>query len=196
MQTTYTVGIDPGSEKSGICLLKDKSIISACIAANEKVFATIKELIAGNPATIVIEDIYPYSTTLKPEVIKTCKFIGEISYRLRHLKAINVVFVPRNSVKKWIFDTFPSVCIGRIEKKINYLDGYRISKGKRGLRTKNGDLRKPSFQFIDDRIVISALKELYNIPDPKPGKSNQYGLKAHSWQALAVASFHIFFVPS
>lgn len=191
MNSGIVIGIDPGSSQSGICLLKDSNIVSACIAANDEVFAKIKELVAGNPAVIVIEDVYPYSTTLKPEIITTCKFIGEISYRLRQLRLVNVEFVPRNSVKKWIFDTFPSVCLPKIGKKISYLDGYRISKGKRGLRTKTGELRKPSFQFVDDRIVISSLKELYSIPDPKPGKSNLYGLKAHSWQALAVAAYHL-----
>jgi len=186
------VGIDPGSSKSGLCLLKGTNILSASVENNAKLVAKIKELLCGNPATIIIEDIYPYSVQLKPEVIATCKFIGEISYRLGQIKGVDVQFIPRNTVKKWVFDRFPDIVLPRIGKKINYLDGYRIGKGLKGLRTKTGELRKPSFQFVDDRIVISSLKELYSIPDPKPGKSNLYGLKDHSWQALAAASCFIY----
>lgn len=182
------VGIDPGSSKSGVCLVKGSNILSASVEKNEKLVAKIKELLCGNAATVIIEDIYPYSVPLKPEIIDTCKFIGEISYRFRHIKGVHVEFIPRNTVKKWTFDSFPEVAIPRIEKKIAYLDAYRIKKGKKGLRTKTGELRKPSFQFVDDRIIIASLKELYSIPDPKPGKSNLYGLKAHSWQALAAVS--------
>lgn len=186
------IGVDPGSKVSGICLLKDKDIQSALIEKNSNVVAKIKELLAGRPATIVIEDVYPYSTLLKPQIITTCKFIGVLAYRLGKIKGVSLAFVARNSVKKWVFDTFPSIVTPRINKKINYLDGWRVGKGKRGLRNKDGELRKASFQFVDDRVVIAALKELYIIPDPKPGKSNKFGLKAHSWQALAVASQFIY----
>jgi hypothetical protein len=48
-------------------------------------------------------------------------------------------------------------------------------------------MRAASFHFVDDRTVIAALKSIYNIPTPKPGRPNIHGLVDHSWQALAVA---------
>lgn len=181
------IGVDPGSGVSGLCLIKNNKISSASIEKNGDVVPKIKELISGDQATIVIEDVYPYSTQLKPQIISTCKFIGELSYRLSVEENLTVGFVPRNSVKKWIFDTFPDICLPRIDAKISYRHGWLESKGRRGLRTKSGDLRKASFQFVDDRIVIAAVKQYLGIPTPKPGKPNQYGLSGHSWQALAAA---------
>jgi hypothetical protein len=184
------IGIDPGSDVSGICMLKD-TILHASNTPNSEVFETVKELCGGQPAAIVIEDIAPYNMRLKPQVIATCKFIGELSYRFRAAGLTDLHFVTRNEVKKWVFDTYPDICIPRIEEKIARLHKWRLNKGMKGFETKSGDLRSPTFVFVDDRIVIAAIKQHLDIPTPKPGKSNQYGLKAHSWQALAVACFQI-----
>lgn len=183
------IGIDPGSDATGICVLKDTDILHASNTPNGEVFDQIKELCGGQPATVVIEDIAPYNMRLKPQVIATCKFIGELSYRLRAAGMTDLVFITRNEVKKWVFDTFPAICTTRIREKISRLHTWRLGKGMKGFETKSGDLRSPTFVFVDDRIVIAAIKEHLNIPTPKPGKSNQYGLKSHSWQALAVAAY-------
>ncbi len=188
---TITIGIDPGSGVSGVCVLKNNTISSASIENNSEVFDKVKELIGGQNATVVIEDILPYSIQLKPQVITTCKFIGELSYRFSLEQNITTAFVARSTVKKWVFDTFPDICLPRISAKIKYLDGWREGRGERGLKTKTGELRKPSFQYVDDRVIIAAMSSYYGIVRPKPGKSNQYGLKAHSWQALAVATTYL-----
>ena len=183
------IGIDPGSDVSGICSIEDTTILYASNTPNTEVFDKIKELLRGSPeATIVIEDIFPYSVRLKPEVIATCKFIGELSYRLKEA-GVAAKFVARNSIKKWVFDNFPDICINRIDEKIARLHAWRVKKGKRGYETKSGELRAASFAFVDDRIVIAALKFHLSIPTPKPGKANIYGLRDHSWQALAVAAY-------
>lgn len=190
MITDTIIGVDPGSTISGLCLLKNNQILSASNTPNGDVFDKIKELLCGSPeATIVIEDIFPYSVRLKPEVIATCKFIGELSYRLNEIGAA-IRYVARNSVKKWVFDTFPEICITRIDEKIARLHAWKVKNGKRGYETKTGELRAASFAFVDDRIVIAAIKVLLAIPTPKPGKSNSYGLKSHSWQALAAAAYY------
>lgn len=184
------IGVDPGSDVSGICVLKDTKVLHASNTPNTEVFDKIKELLGGNPeATVVIEDIFPYSVRLKPEVIATCKFIGELAYRLKETGAA-VRYVARNSVKKWVFDSFPDICTPRINEKIARLHVWKVKNGKRGYETKTGELRAASFAFVDDRIVIAAIKKLLQIPTPKPGKSNKYGLKAHSWQALAAAAYY------
>lgn len=182
------IGVDPGSDVSGICVLKDTKVLHASNTPNTEVFDLIKELCGGHSATIVIEDIAPYAMRLRPEVIATCKFIGELSYRLRAAGLDNLAFVARNQVKKWVFDAFPAICMPRIEEKIARLHRWRLGKGMKGFETKSGAIRSPSFVFVDDRVIIAALKEMLNIPTPKPGKSNKYGLKSHSWQALAVAA--------
>lgn len=185
------IGVDPGSDVSGICVLEDTTILHASNTPNSEVFDLIKELCGGHMATIVIEDIAPYAMRLKPQVITTCKFIGELSYRLRAAGLTDIAFIARNQVKKWVFDAFPAICMPRIEEKIARLHKWRLGKGMKGFETKSGAIRSPSFVFVDDRIVIAALKETLKIPTPKPGKANLFGLKSHSWQALAAATAYL-----
>jgi hypothetical protein len=52
-----------------------------------------------------------------------------------------------------------------------------------------GEDRKPSFVFVDDKIMTESMKVLYGIELPKAGKGYEYGLKTHSWQALALATY-------
>jgi len=110
-------------------------------------------------------------------------------------------------VRKWVFDAFPDVCMPAIDKRIAYLDEYgkrkneelRVGGKKQKYRryiTKSGELRKASFHYVDDRIIIAAMKKLWNIPEPKPFKSNIYGLKEDSWQALALASYYLYGLPT
>jgi len=85
-------------------------------------------------------------------------------------------------VKKWCYNTFESVCVPMIQKKVE----------KRGYKNENGEFRKGNFFFIDDKIVTECMKFLYNIPLPPSGKGYVFGLKTHSWQALAVASTYLY----
>jgi hypothetical protein len=109
-------------------------------------------------------------------------------------------------VRKWVFDAYPDICIPAIDKKIAYLDQYGARKNEelkaegkkpkyRRYITKSGELRKASFNYVDDRIIISVMKKLWKIPEPKPFKPNIYGLKDDSWQALALASYYLYGLP-
>lgn len=186
---TRIIGIDPGSTISGICVLEGKEIIFAANLNNREIFHHVNTYQGIDKCIIAIEDIMPYIGRLSPHTIDTCKFIGELTFRfLRAHFVDDLKLVPRNSVKKWIFDSCPDICLPRIIKKMIAIDKRKVKQGKKGLRKLDGEMRLPSFHYVDDRIVIAALKELYSIPTPKPGKPNIYGLKEHSWQALAVAA--------
>jgi hypothetical protein len=199
--------IDVGSNMSGVCVISNSNIIECVNLSNDLICAKIKEYYVKYRVVPIIEDIRAYSGKLSQDVIDTCKFIGELTYRL-----INELQVPyfklytRSKVRKWVFDAFPDVCIAAIDKKIAYLDEYGKRKNEelrlagkkpkyRRYITKSGELRKASFNYVDDRIIIAVMKKLWNIPEPKPFKGNIYGLKEDSWQALALASYYLYGLP-
>lgn len=146
---------------------------------SEKVWSNIQYFLLHQELTVVIEDIRPYSLRLTPQVIETCKWIGEAVFRLKSGSNAIVELIVRSEVKKWCFDTFPDVCLPLIEKKI-------LKKGY--INRETGAPRKPSFIFVDDKIVTECMKVNYKIPMPKSGFGYQFGLKEHSWQALAIAA--------
>lgn len=183
-------GIDPGSSICGVCQLNSGLIGNCFNIEPEKVYNQILRLSEGSKFIVVIEDIFPYSMRLTPQVIDTCKLIGELAYRFNTCDQVSSVhLVARNSVKKWIFDTQFAICEPRINKKILAKHNRNIKKGLKGMIKLDGEMRQSSFHFVDDRIVIAALKSIYNIPTPKPGKPNIFGLKGHSFQALAVGTY-------
>ena len=157
-----------------------------------KVYSEILRLSEGRKFTVVIEDIFPYSMRLTPAVIATCKLIGGIAkeFEIRN-PGIRIEYVARNTIKNWIFKTFPDVAIPRINKKLWLKHNRDIKKGKKGLIKIDGEMREPSFNYVDDRIVCAAMKEFYKMETPKPGKKNSYGLlrNSHAWQALSVATW-------
>jgi len=181
--------IDAGSGLCGVCQLLDRRIGHCFNIEYWRVFDRIAELNGSVPSDIIIEDVAPYAMRISQNVIDTCKIIGEFRYRFGTAPFVNsVTFITRSVVRNWVFKTFPDICVPRIIKKMEYTDKRNLSKGLRGLRTKEGNLYAPHFKYVDDRVIIAAMKQLYDIPTPKPGKSNQYGLSDHSWQALAVGS--------
>jgi len=180
--------IDPGNSICGICLLGGNTI-RAWEVPPERAFDLIMEESGGSPGQVAIEDMTGYSVPLSKDVIETCKLIGVLAYRFGQVAAVHLV--TRGMVKKAIFEAVPAVCIPRIEAKIAAKHRRSIAKGEKGMLNKDGNMRSPSFHYVDDRIVIAAVKEVLNIPTPKPGKRNIYGLTGHSWQALAVACFQI-----
>ena len=172
------IGLDPGSEESGMVVIDGSSIIAAFNLSNEQFYCKVTNYLLHPNTTIVIEDLAAYSLRLTPQVISAAKFIGECLYRLKIEAGANVVLIQRSKVKKWCFDTFPFVCNPIIEKKIE----------KKNQRDKDGNFKKPHFFYIDDKSVTECMKYLYKISLPLPGKGYDYGLQTHSWQALAVAS--------
>jgi hypothetical protein len=184
MQTI--IAVDPGNEISGLIIIDGDQVVVAENIINAFLFDRISayhsKLLDGGrtrPA-VVIEDMAPYFSRLKPEVIGACKFIGELAYRLKEA-AIRFEYLYRTQVKKFAFDAFPEVAIPRIEAKI---------KARKKL-TKAGEPFKPSFVWVDDRIVIACMKEYWQIETPKPGHSNRLGVSKHAWQALALATLYI-----
>ena len=174
------IGIDPGST-CGIVILDGGQITSAFNIMSDIMLTKVTDFLIHPNCTVVIEDIKPYSLRLTPQVIDTCKFIGELNFRLKTWSGAIVEYVARNQVKKWCFDTFPEVCTPIIQKKIE----------KKGFRNKEtGEWRKPSFVWVDDKVVTECMKALYSIEKPKSGYGYQFGLKEHSWQALAIASYY------
>jgi hypothetical protein len=172
------IGIDPG-ESCGMVVLDGGQITSVLNIMFDNVGDKITKFLIHPNCIVVVEDIRPYSLRLTPQVIWTCKFIGELTYRLKAEAGANVEMMVRNEVKKWCFDTFPDICIPIIEKKI-------LKKGYGNKET--GEPRKPSFVFVDDKIVTDCMKVMYKIQKPKSGFGYIHGLKDHSWQALAIAS--------
>ena len=185
-------GIDPGNSICGVVCLSGRTVIRAVNVPPQDVYDYIIQESGGRTIAIAIEDISGYSVPLSKDVIETCKFIGELVYRLRVTPSVAAISqIPRATIKKAVFDGLPGVCIPRIEKKMALLHNRKVRKGERGLMKQDGTMYLPSFKYVDDRIVIAAVKEVLKIPTPKPGKRNIYGLTGHSWQALAVACFQI-----
>jgi hypothetical protein len=151
----------------------------------------IKQYYIPDKTIVVIEDIRPYSRLLSMQTVDTIKFIGELCYRLRSELQIPFTLITRSEVKQWVFERFPAICEDRINKKILRLHEWKISKGLRGYKSKDGTMRKASHNFVDDRIIIVCMKVQWGIETPKPGESNKLGLKDHAWQALAVGTVYL-----
>lgn len=176
------ISVDPGSVISGLVIIVNGTITYADNLQNDVVLKIVRENKKNNNDLLVlVEDIKPYSVGLTQHTIDTCKFIGELCYFLNTIR-VKYELITRHQVKRWIFNTFPMVVLDRICKKIEY-------KNK---RNNDGKLRKPSYVYVDDRIVIAAMKELWKIETPKPGKRNSLGLSEHSWQSLAVVSYYLY----
>lgn len=172
-------------------MLSHNSVIYANNIPNQEVFDKIVELTSGDRIAVIVEDMAPYRMRITPQVIDTCKFIGELSYRLSVCDLIeDLRMAPRNEVKKWVFDCFPDVVLPRLEKKMIAVDRRKRLQGLKGLLKSDGEMRAASFHYVDDRVIIASMKFLFDIHTPKPGKLNVHGLKDHSWQALAVAAYY------
>ena len=158
--------------------------------ASGSVFDRVMSEYNGSEMVIVIEDIVVYGgMRVRQQTLDTCKVIGELMYRFGADSRVSAVhLIPRPTVKKWIFEAANDIVRPRVDAIIAAKHRRRLSKGQKGFMSADGSMRAASFQFVGDREVIAALKYLYDIPTPKPGKSNVYGLKAHSWQALAMAA--------
>lgn len=188
------IGIDPGSSICGIVVLDDRRIVHSANIRKDELFSKLTVFIAHRSVSVVIEDLKPYSLRLTPQVIDTAKFIGEAVYRLKIGCSLNVELISRYEVKKWVFDSFKDVVSGDIDKKIakKCFPVCNIESREIVMVNDKGSLqRKGSFVYVDDKIVMSAMRYLYKIPTPKAGSGYQYGLKDHAWQALGVASCYL-----
>lgn len=179
MYNQIILGVDPGSEMSGVCILADGQILNAFNVKNTELLPKVTNIMLNRNLIVAIEDIKAYSLRLTPGVIDTCKWIGELTYRLKNSVGCDCRLIARNEVKKWVFDRFPNVCLPAVAEKIK----------KSGFINANGEQRKQSFIFVDDKIVKESMTIHYKIQKPTPGKGYAYGLKDHSWQALSLCAF-------
>jgi len=177
LNNSLVLSVDPGSDISGVCLIRAGKIEYGEDVPNSALFSHIQ---AAGHAVVVVEDVKPYSLSLSQQIIDTCKFIGALQWRLEDA-SIPHELISRYAVKRWCFDKFQEVVIPLIEKKIQY----------RKLINKDGAHRKPSFAFVDDRMVAACMRAHWGLVKPKPGKKHPLGLKTHSWQALGLATYFI-----
>jgi hypothetical protein len=105
--------------------------------------------------------------------------IGRLEYVLKS-RLINTIAVARNEVKNMVFKNYNKIALPDIIKKVEK------SKNKK----KDGSDRKPSFVYVDDRIVVKAMRCHWGIPF-ESGKKSKMGMANHAWQALAAVTFYI-----
>lgn len=188
------IGIDPGSESSGIVLLDYSNIQCSFNLSNAQLYEKITSWLIYPDVTVVVEDLAAYTLRLTPQVISTAKFIGEFLYRLRIESGANVILIQRSDIKLWCFQSFYDIVDPIISAKIDQKLYEACSMETREVvrvDNRGKGARKGSFIYIDDKCVTECMKHLYKIPLPLPGKGYQFGLQTHSWQALAVASCYI-----
>jgi hypothetical protein len=143
--------------------------------------------VTGNKLRVVIEDIRPYAVKLSPQVLQTIKYIGELEYRLKTAR-ISYKSIPRSTVKEWAFNRYESLLLQPIVDKMLKRHRKLIAEGRKGLITREGRMRVPSFVWLDDRLITACMRYQWEIPFEK-GRSNRYGLSEHSWQALALGTY-------
>lgn len=190
MQEKRIIGIDPGSSICGVVVMDDNQIRAAFQCSPAILLGKVTEFSIHPNLTIIIEDIRPYSLQLTPHVIDTCKVIGVLEFVLKNHCGFDVKLMPRSSVKKWIFDNFQELSVEEIRKKNSKKMYESCCLKTREIISTNTDgktARKENFTQIDDRIVIKAMKVFFGFPEPKKGYGYPFGLKEHSWQALALA---------
>jgi hypothetical protein len=139
----------------------------------------------GSSLLIIIEDMRPYNMRVTDNVINTIKFIGQLEWRLRELH-IDFVLFPRWEIKSWVYSSNTEMCNVEIKKKIEY-----AASRKEKIVGRPIDRRKPSFVYVDDRIVEKAIKLWWKIEKPKVGQPCPFGLQTHAWQGLSLATFYI-----
>lgn len=177
--TQILLGIDPGSENSGIITFSDDELLVGENLPNDRLFDLIDKYTLFDKVRlfVVYEDIRPYTSRFNMDTINTCKLIGRLEYVLK-TRMVPFYAVTRNEVKSFVFKKYPMICIPDINKKIE----------KKGRVNKDGKALKPSFQYVDDRIVKRVMKHHWKIETPKPGKSDPRGIKTHVWQALGAVT--------
>lgn len=171
------IGIDPGNRITGIAILVNDQIVLAENADNAKVMSIILSYKrVGVKLRVMIEVISPYTGYLRQTLIDTCYWIGELEYRLKTSR-IAYKTITRTKVRRWVFNEYPEIVQPLVKKRL-----------QKKAEKENKPKRMPSFHYVNDSIIVSTMREVWNVDAPKAGKSNQYGLSEHSWQALAIAT--------
>jgi hypothetical protein len=180
-------------------VVRDGNIVSAEDSVpNNSVFPSILGITSSRrfSSIVVIEDIKPYSLQLSQQTIDTAKFIGEIKYCLSSTSIFHLE-IPRSQVKEWVKLQYGYVVNKLLDKKVEYrskMNDRLVEEGKlekNNLVKKDGTLKAATFVWIDDRMVAAAMRVQWDIKKPKVGQKAAHGLKTHSWQALALATYYL-----
>jgi hypothetical protein len=191
---TRIIAIDPGNTISGTIILQNREITHTGNTNNVVTY----ELIVDNvdqDTVVLIEDIKPYSVPLRQQTVDTCKFIGVLEYRLK-LAGIDPVMISRSEVKTWAFETYPGICIPKIEAKMRKkaVETWDIQTKELVLVYRDGrpwKPRKPSHNYVDDQIIVTCMQAMWGIEKARGRKGNSAGIRKHAWQALALASMFL-----
>jgi hypothetical protein len=177
------VGIDPGEKQSGVALVAGRDIVFGKNVPNKELMPLIQSIKHQYAeVTIIIEDMLPYNMRITNNIIRSIKAIGQLELRLQDA-GFAYYLAPRWWIKQWVYDEFKDVAMPRILKKMEYTKS-RIEK-------QGGMIKKmsPTFAYVDDWIVVRSMKKWWKIPNANVHNKNKYGLKDHSWQALALITF-------
>ena len=185
-KTVVVVAIDPGSSKSGVVVLVNGQIAAAKTSLNEEIVPLVREYL-GTKYTlrVMIEDLLPYSLQLTPDVLTTSKFIGELEYRLT-VARISFTLITRAEVKKWAYNAYNELLNDMVKIKVR----KRSEKKGQPLVNQDGTEKKGSHVWLDDTMIEKSMRLEWSIPAQR-GKQNKYGLKTHSFQALALGTLFI-----
>lgn len=177
------IGIDAGSEQSGIVAITDGIIQVGDTIGNSHVFDFILNSRNCDNLIVAIEDMRPYNMRITDGVIQTIKFIGQLEWRLRE-SGITYDLIPRWQVKQWVFLQYRTILEPLIDRKIHLAAQRKMKENK---KPRNASA---SFVYVDDRMVSTAMREFWKIEKVKKVGQEAF-LKDHAWSALAVASLHI-----
>lgn len=116
--------------------------------------------------------------------------ISQIEWRLGTIPC-KIELIPRWQVKQWVYIQFKAIVAPLIQKKID----YSHERKKKQYEAKGWAEKKKStesFVWVDDRIIIAAMRKHWSIPLTKRvGSTTMYNLREHSWQALALVSYFL-----
>lgn len=187
------IGVDPG-KTVGVVVVDAGRICGAYNLAHAAFWDKLTTLLIHGNCTVVIEDIKPFALRLTPDVIETCKFLGEMRYRLISGTAARVIMISRMAVQRWAFERFADVVVPLVKEQIHkkrfaacdWQTHEEILVDAEGIK-KRGTV---NYVYVNDKIVTQAVKAAWKIPLPAPGSGYPFGLKEHAWQALAAVTAH------
>lgn len=185
------IGVDPG-KKIGMVVIDSGKICGAYNFDYPAFWAKMTSLLLNDKCTVVIEDIKPFALQLTPDVIETCKLIGEMNYRLISSTAARVVMIPRMLVQRWAFERMADVVVPLVKDRIHKktFKACSVPDRKEILVDIEGNIKRgtANFTYVNDKIVTQAVRAAWKIPLPAPGSGYAFGLKDHAWQALAAVT--------
>ena len=172
------LAIDPGTTKSGWCLLEDGAPTDWGWDDND---VLITEMHAD--ATLVIEDIGNYGMAVGRDTFDTCKWMG----RFDQAHTTDAIFIPRPTIKTHLCGV-ASAKDGNVRQAlIDRFGGDEVAVGGKKCQTCKGKgwVGRDHDPCGDCHCDLGALNNNDNcgyLTHPGPLK----GISGHAWSALAV----------